>query len=931
MYQLANTWEQINSGTLGCHKITDIPIYDYLDCSRYEISNTELKIKNIDGVDTYTTNVDSFSNYGLPLSITESFGSSVKVTKQSYDHDVSKWILNQPRLTRIGKNDSSLKDVQELTYYSKNHANYPFMPYELKSFGEWQEKYTQYHTSGDLKKVEFNEKLVFGDKSLNRYELRLDYKRGIPQVIKVAGRYSLTPDITTKKVDVNGLVTQTIDFEGNVISYGYDKLGRLKYIDPKDDKWSDTHYTWLNDTDGNARQIISRCKLNLTKAACLNSTKMKSTTVFDARLRPIIKIKTDVLNQKSIYQNFEYNHFGKEKFVSFHSESANESLGVTYSYDGLQRQTSEYIDNGGTKTTSYLSGNRVQINDFRGKITTTTYRAYGEPDYSQAVKVESPESVSTTLSVNVYGQIEEVTQAGPHKNRTISHTQTNLYDSTQKLCMVKRTDVGNTYYNRNKLGKINWLARGVSGNTCGENKSLPNQKVLINYDNRGDKRTEVFGDGTASVITTLDSNGDLKSLISGGVNHVYEYNSARLLEKESLNIDEKNFVLDYEYNSLGHLNSLIYPSKKSVSFAPNAFGQPTKAGTYATSAKYHPNGQIFTFTYGNELAYRQTLDDQKRPYNLTVNKGSVSRLSQTYTYDNNNNIDHIYDNTNHYYDIDLGYDDLGRLDFASSDAWGAGSFEYDALGNLTNKTLGSQNLIYNYNSKNQLGTVTGKVNYNFQYNSDGSVKHNGRYGLTFNRVSQLITANGNSYVYDGNNRLVKKTSSGKATYSFYSLNGTLYHLVPADGNITEYIYLGDKLVAKELAFKATEDNAVHKNKPIAATNLRGSTTSCSNFTGCTLYISWQHNNTNNVTFFELEQRGESNTGGCPKGNVCLDSISPLSLIKIDNEWMRIYDGNSLNYRPTVNATSLDFRVRACNPVGCSPYSAIVPVTVSDSI
>ena len=78
------------------------------------------------------------------------------------------------------------------------------------------------------------------------------------------------------------------------------------------------------------------------------------------------------------------------------------------------------------------------------------------------------------------------------------------------------------------------------------------------------------------------------------VSHSYNYNSQHALELETLNVDGKSLTLDYEYNSLGAIKSLKYPNNHVVSYAPNAFGQPTKANravqNYAAGALYHPNG-----------------------------------------------------------------------------------------------------------------------------------------------------------------------------------------------------------------------------------------------------------------------------------------------------------------------------------------------------
>jgi len=560
LYEQTNTWKKINNGEVGCHLATKPPLDNLIDCSKYEISDKKLNIKNNDAFDVYSTAFSEFNIYGQHSKVIESFGNRTKVIKQSYDHDVLNWILNQPLKTQIGTSVSSLKNTEEVTYYSKNHVSYPFMPYEFKSFGVWQKKHTQYHTSGDIKRIEYNEKLTFGDKTLNRYQLLANYKRGIAQTVTSPGRYSSTPISYTKLIDDNGWVTQEVDLEGNIINYGYDNIGRLKYVDPKDDKWSDTLNTWLYDIGGhsnNTQQVVSLCKLNSSKTACLSNKKLTSTTTFDAKSRPIETITTDLDNQKSIYQNFIYNHFDRLIFASFPSESLGENFGKTYDYDGIQRLISETMSNGGTQYTNYLSGNRVQVYDFRGKPTTTTYLAYGRPDYSQAVNILSPEGINTSLNVNVYGQVEQITQSGPHKNVTTSQTQTNLYDSRQKLCMVQRTDVGNTYYKYNALDEIVWFAQGVSGSTCGAHRALSSQKVILGYDNNGNQHTKTYADGTPQIKTTLDKNGNVKNLTSGSVNQVYEYNSAKLLEKETLNIDGKSLALDYDYNSCKRLGKCV--------------------------------------------------------------------------------------------------------------------------------------------------------------------------------------------------------------------------------------------------------------------------------------------------------------------------------------------------------------------------------------
>ncbi|WDD98212.1 hypothetical protein [Thalassomonas actiniarum] len=67
---------------------------------------------------------------------------------------------------------------------------------------------------------------------------------------------------------------------------------------------------------------------------------------------------------------------------------------VSFTYDGLQRQVMQSITDG------------------RGNATTTRYLAYGEPAYQQPLTITSPENVTATLAVNLFGYVTAITQVG---------------------------------------------------------------------------------------------------------------------------------------------------------------------------------------------------------------------------------------------------------------------------------------------------------------------------------------------------------------------------------------------------------------------------------------------------------------------------------------------------------------------------------------
>ncbi len=52
-----------------------------------------------------------------------------------------------------------------------------------------------------------------------------------------------------------------------------------------------------------------------------------------------------------------------------------------------------------------------------------------------------------------------------------------------------------------------------------------------------------------------------------------------------------------------------------IDYAPNALGQPTRAGTFATGMAYYPNGAIKEFTYGNGIRHMRRTPAIGQPSN----------------------------------------------------------------------------------------------------------------------------------------------------------------------------------------------------------------------------------------------------------------------------------------------------------------------------
>ncbi|MCJ8268448.1 MAG: RHS repeat-associated core domain-containing protein, partial [Psychrosphaera sp.] len=522
-----------------------------------------------------------------------------------------------------------------------------------------------------------------------------------------------------------------------------------------------------------------------------------------------------------------------ESFSAFVSANASENQGMNQTFDGLQRPIkTTQTATGAEQITDYINGNKTKVTSYNGDVTSTTYLAYGVPKTKHMVRIDSPQGVVTTQDYNIFGGVDSISQGGV--------TQNHYYNTRQQLCRVSRPDTGTTAYGKNTIGEIIWVATAASGSKtrCDASNVLTEEKTIYTHDNLGANKTVNYPDATsADLAYEYDNQGNLKTLTADTVVQSYNYFSSDMLKDETLSIDGKNLKVTYGYNTSHALTSLTYPDNTVVDFAPNGFGEPTKAAGYATNAKYYPDGQINSFTFGNKVKHVTTLNATKMPSSITATKDLESQSSFTvdepdytsaigetwesasagassttttimdygYLYDDQGNITSQTDKLDGKYSITgMTYDGLERLT-AANGYWGDVSIGYDTLGNITNYDFTNSaytpqsKLEYAYNAENQLTSVTdGSGNeHSFEYDSRGNVTNNGRHTFDFNKAQQIMTAGSNTYVYDGHGRRVKRVSTdlGTTDYSLYSASGQLLYTEKGTEKV-KYIFMGEQQVAR---------------------------------------------------------------------------------------------------------------------------------------
>lgn len=777
LYKQVNEWGYHQIGTLACKRRVDNN--PKAKCSRARLNKRTVTVANADGADNYVYDPTQYDLYGNITHYTQQgFENGTATTRsyqQTYLNDVPNWLIGLPRQYSVVEG-GSVYPVEETQYHSAIGA-YKSLPSYYLQYGRWLSQNSEYHSTGELKKVVYN--------GSSRYESYSDYKRGVPQTVIVPRRYVSGTESMYRVVDYFGQTTQHTDFNGNVTYYSFDGIGRQTSVNPANSFWHDTNFAY-NDTS----HVVTETKGNLRIRRYLDAL---------GRVKKVARKDTSSAIPE-IYQSTLFDHLNRIQKRTFWSENTNNLDGISYTYDEIGRKRQEHIPLTNTlRKWDHFKGNKARLADGLNNITTTSYRAYGQPSYNQVTSIAAPEGSNTTINYNRFGNTISITQNGI--------TETHLYDGFQQLCKKIRPETGRTAFGYNAQRQVVWQAKGTTGSNSACGGETNSHKINYGYDALGDLYTTTLANGHLVSRVTRDPNGNVTGSDSKDASWDYQYNDLNLLTRETLAIDGRLFKIDWGYNNHGSTSSVKYPSGDTITYLPNAFGQPTKAGNYAIAATYHPSGGLAQFTYGNGLVRKYNRNAFGRLESLTDKQGGSTRYGQSLTYDQEYNPTNINNLTDVSYSFkNLTYDGLKRLKTGTS-KWGAMSYTYSPNSNIRTMALGGTSRTINYNAANTVSnTVINGITKNYAHDSKGNVTNNGSRAFIWDNANRLTSSGSSSFEYDGNGKRVKKVSGGVTTYYAYSLNGKMMAINTSNSSITNQIYLSGSLVAKDIKPFGTQDS-----------------------------------------------------------------------------------------------------------------------------
>jgi len=632
------------------------------------------------------------------------------------------------------------------------------------------------------------------------------FKRGIPLSVSYADNTS-----QSATVDDAGSIRTVTNEKGATTTYDYDPMGRVKKIDYPIDSgvsWNSTFVDYEHD--------VATTEAGVSLPHWRQTTRTgdaRKVVVYDGRWRPTLTSEYD--NSTSVRRNVSrtFDYANRETFASYPYDSVGRLTtpsGTSTTYDKLGRveTVNQSTDNGAVLTTStaYMSGFKRQVTDPRTQVTTTSFQAFDEPSEEAPAKIDLPEGVTVTIQRDRFGNPLTVTRGGTSDGSSL--TRSYFYNGYLQLCATKDPESGTTVQTYDAAGNVDWVARGLASSATCYSAVAASDKITFGYDLRNRQTSVQYpaGSNTSNLSQDYYPDGKLKTTTTNGATWSYTYYNRGLLESESLLYGGQSYALDYIYDGNGFLKQLEYPDDTIVDFAPNAIGQPGKAGSYATNVNYFANGAMSGFTYGNGIAH--SLSQNVRQLPKQSKDGTI--IDRTYMYDEDANVQSITSAVNDGVNLSMTYDGLNRLKTVTApDLFGAtpAKYDYDSLDNLIFSRAGARTCTHAIDSmKNRLESVSGSSSCTgtYLYNARGDVTNRGSDVFAWDMADRLTSATSagktENYVYDAHGHRIELARAGSnpsSLYQIYSQAGELlYAYDTAASRATTYVYLNGSLVAR---------------------------------------------------------------------------------------------------------------------------------------
>jgi RHS repeat-associated protein len=588
-----------------------------------------------------------------------------------------------------------------------------------------------------------------------------------------------------------------------------------------------------------------------TSKLIVSGRSLTSVTVADAIGH---RIETELTSdpEGTIYTATAYDGLGHTYTASNPYRSTSDpTYGITtYNYDALGR-TVLVIPPDGTSTNNNVStqycGPTTLVTDQAGHWRRSTSDALGH-----LIEVDEPNS--TTATVNVCpgtGEPIWVTNYGYDGLDDLlstvqgaSHNRSFIYDSLKRLTSSTNPETGTTpvLYTYDANGNVS-TKKDARSITISYTYELLNRMTGRSYSNGDPSVSYAYDQTTCVVVSTCYNIGRRTSMTDADGSESWAYDK---MGREWGDLRTITGIspkpTGYTYDLAGDLATLTYPSGRTITYATDSAGRAASATDVANSITYlsgqcntgggwgvcyAPQGAVSSWSYGldsgnyinHEASYNNRLQPSGTDVFMEGETDNLMRLTYNFVDANGHNNGNVIGIAN-YYDSTRSqqfyYDQVNRIvtaettsTYATSPAhcWGE-AYIYDnapanasgEFGNLTNINVVSTS--YNGCTQESLSVTANTQSNNnqitsFTYDASGNTLNDTHNSYVWNAESEITTAAGVTYKYDGDGNRLQK-SSGKIYW--YGAGSQVLDESDSSGNITdEYVYFGGKRVSHRVA------------------------------------------------------------------------------------------------------------------------------------
>ena len=659
------------------------------------------------------------------------------------------------------------------------------------------------------------------------------YSNGMIQAMAVDGQLSGTGDLVTYQYDITGNLTSAQNSLGHITSRSnYNSLGQPGRVTGSNGDITDFLY------DARGRLTLARTYPTTSTSADTvyaygDNDQVSSITTRDGvvtaygydggshlltETREVFGVLASGHTQEQLaYLRNSASDLGNVMAIGGASDITRMSF---TDYDEYSYPTASRGNNGQNVRYSYdQNGNIKTITDSLNRVITLAYDALGRVIES---KGPPPSNLVTKFEYSPANQLTKVTD--PRGKIT-----TYVHDGFGQLWAQTSPDTGTTTFTYNASGQRTQMTRSDSSITT------------YAYDTLGRMTGITAGGQTQSYGYDWCINGKGRLCNANGPDTVIHYQyelDGRIRVRRELTTGssvQTDYWTRYYYDGIGRLNAITYPNGQAVGYGyasgklktmtVNIGGVVTNV---VTDTLYQPFGPASEMTYGNGLKRLMPQDLDGRLTGLNVKNGTTALQNLTYTYNTNNQITKVTNATNSGTTQDYVYDELSRLKQFSTGFNDTLAYSFDANGNRTQMVRSgqiSQTDSYTVDANsNRLSGISGGQSVSFGYDTRGNTTSGG----------------GNSYTYNGFNRLASVTRAGvTSTYTLNAYGERTFKAAPSHGYYrytyggpnqllaehkdngdvwTNYLWFGGELVGMVRGTQTYFIHNDHLGRPEIATN-----------------------------------------------------------------------------------------------------------------